>query len=129
MTPQIYRGIGFEGDEQVSSRGRRRNGWIRGFIRRNRTAIVGLAVLVGFLMLAIFFFVAAPALLVAADEVPVAKERLALRNDVRTTGVQLLGGAVLALGALLTARTIRLNREGQITERFTRAIDQLGARE
>jgi Pentapeptide repeats (8 copies) len=32
---------------------------------------------------------------------------------VRTTGVQLLAGAVLALGAFFTARTIRVNREGK----------------
>jgi hypothetical protein len=38
--------------------------------------------------------------------------------------VQLLAGVVLALGAVFTARTIGINREGEITERFTRAIDQ-----
>jgi hypothetical protein len=66
---------------------------------------------------------------VSSDDVPNAAQRLKLQNDVRTTGVQLLGGVVLALGAFLTARTIRVIREGQITERFTRAIDHLGSGE
>ena len=65
-------------------------------------------------------------------------------NDVRSTLLQGLAGLVLAAGLYFTAQTLRLNRqsaerasesaartyelerEGQITERFTRAIDQLG---
>jgi hypothetical protein len=70
--------------------------------------------------------------------------RLKLQNDVRTTllqgfgGLAVLAGAVFAFGQLLTSRrqlehTIEsafqqheLDRQGQVTERFTRAIDQLG---
>jgi len=58
------------------------------------------------------------------------------RNDVRTAALQLLGGTVLALGAYFTWQNVltnregrRIEREGQITERFTRAIDQLGNKE
>jgi hypothetical protein len=47
-------------------------------------------------------------------------------NDVRSTLLQGLAGLFLAGGLYFTAQTLRLNREGQITERFTRAIDQLG---
>jgi hypothetical protein len=36
---------------------------------------------------------------------------------------------VAAVGALYTARTFGLNRRGQVTERFTRAVDQLASRE
>lgn len=57
-------------------------------------------------------------------------------NDVRSTLLQGLAGLVLAGGLYFTARTYQhnresaartyeLDREGQITERFTRAIDQL----
>jgi hypothetical protein len=53
-------------------------------------------------------------------------ERLTLQNDVRTTLLQGVGGAILLLGAYFTLRQFQLNQEGQITERFTRAIDQLG---
>jgi uncharacterized protein YjbI with pentapeptide repeats len=41
--------------------------------------------------------------------------------------LQALGGLVLAVGAYFTGRTFALNREGQITERFTRAVEQLAA--
>lgn len=47
-------------------------------------------------------------------------------NQVRTTLLQGLAGVALAVGLYFTGRTYLLNREGQITERFTRAIDQLG---
>jgi uncharacterized protein YjbI with pentapeptide repeats len=68
-------------------------------------------------------------------------------NNVRSTLLQGLAGLVLAGGLYFTAQTLRLNREsaerasesaartyelereGQITERFTRAIDQLGNKE
>jgi hypothetical protein len=51
----------------------------------------------------------------------------------RTALLALLAGLVASVGAVYAARTFalnrrghELNREGQITERFTRAIDQLG---
>lgn len=58
------------------------------------------------------------------------------RNNVRTTLLQGLGGLVLLIGAYLTWRQtqisraasrdeLRLSREGQLTDRFTAAIDQL----
>jgi uncharacterized protein YjbI with pentapeptide repeats len=52
--------------------------------------------------------------------------RLKLQNDVRTTLLQGLGGLAVLVGASFTYRQLRIAREGQVTERFTRAIDQLG---
>ena len=70
--------------------------------------------------------------------------RLKLQNDVRTTLLQGLGGLAVAVGAFFTYRQVQtsrrqlehsiessreqheLDRQGQVTERFTRAIDQLG---
>jgi hypothetical protein len=48
------------------------------------------------------------------------------RKDLILTLAQILGGAALLSGLYFTWRTVQVNREGQITERFTRAIDQLG---
>jgi len=55
------------------------------------------------------------------------------RQAVRTSALQLLAGLVLAAGAVFTARTVRLTREGnatqregQITERYSRAVTLLG---
>jgi hypothetical protein len=48
---------------------------------------------------------------------------------IRTALVTLVAGIAASLGAVYTARTFALNRRGQNTERFTRAVDQLGNRE
>jgi uncharacterized protein YjbI with pentapeptide repeats len=71
--------------------------------------------------------------------------RLRLQNEARTSLLQALGGAVVALGAVFTYRQLQhniessreqheldrqqqeLERQGQITERFNKAIDHLGS--
>jgi uncharacterized protein YjbI with pentapeptide repeats len=53
-------------------------------------------------------------------------ERIALQNQVRTTLLQAFGGSFVLVTAYFTWRQIQVNREGQITERFTRAIEHLG---
>jgi uncharacterized protein YjbI with pentapeptide repeats len=55
-----------------------------------------------------------------------APERLKAENDARTTLLQGVAGLVLVVGAGATWRQIQINREGQITERFSKAIDHLG---
>ncbi len=83
--------------------------------------------------------------LVGMQRIDAVTDRLELQNDARTTLLQGLGGAVLLLGADFTYRQLRISREqllhtveasrqqlrvtqeGQITERFTRAVDQLGS--
>ncbi len=54
------------------------------------------------------------------------------RGGVRTSALTLFGGLTLAAGAYWTARTVQTAREsneiaarGQVTERFTRAVDQI----
>jgi hypothetical protein len=80
---------------------------------------VGIAGVVGLLWLVV---VAAPPWFVDDESL----EGLKAQNDVRTTLLQGLAGVVLLLGAYFTYRQLRTAREGQITERYTRAIDQLG---
>jgi uncharacterized protein YjbI with pentapeptide repeats len=53
-------------------------------------------------------------------------ERDEARGRTRTALFALLAGVIALVGAVYTARTFALNRRGQLTERFTRAIDQLG---
>jgi hypothetical protein len=48
------------------------------------------------------------------------------RKELVVALAQILGGTVLLSGLYFTWRTLQVNREGQITERFTQAIDQLG---
>jgi hypothetical protein len=54
-----------------------------------------------------------------------AADRAKAESDFRGHLLQAIGGIVLAAGAYFTGRTFALNREGQHTERFTRAIEQL----
>lgn len=49
------------------------------------------------------------------------------RKDLIQLVAQIVGGAVLLIGIFLTWRRIEVAREGQITERFTRAIEQLSS--
>jgi uncharacterized protein YjbI with pentapeptide repeats len=60
-------------------------------------------------------------------EQPKIAERLKAENDIRTTLLQGLGGLVLLFGAFTALRQYYLSQEGQVTERFTKAIDQLGS--
>jgi uncharacterized protein YjbI with pentapeptide repeats len=53
-------------------------------------------------------------------------QRLERINDARKTIAQIWAGVVVLAGLGFTWYRIEVAREGQITERFTRAIDQLG---
>jgi uncharacterized protein YjbI with pentapeptide repeats len=86
------------------------------------------AVVGGLLTLAIWVL---PGVLVGPARTGLAEtDRLKALNDARSSLVTVVGGLLLFTGALigayLTSRTIHVNRQGQITDRFTRAIDQLG---
>jgi hypothetical protein len=50
-----------------------------------------------------------------------------LANDARSSVLQGLAGLLVVIGAMATWRQVHISREGQITERFTRAVDQLGS--
>lgn len=56
-----------------------------------------------------------------------------LENEYRTNLTQILGGGAVAIGIyfawknfIIAQDNLRVSQEGQITERFTRAVDQLG---
>ncbi len=53
--------------------------------------------------------------------------RLKARNDATTTGVQLLAALAVLGGGYLTWRSLRLTRQGQLTDRFTAAVEHLGS--
>ena len=65
---------------------------------------------------------------VAADKrIELETNRLKLQNDARATLLQGLAGGVLLLGAYFTYRQLGVTREGQLTDRYTKAVDQLGS--
>ncbi|MDH6604423.1 hypothetical protein M2164_000056 [Streptomyces sp. SAI-208] len=50
-----------------------------------------------------------------------------VQNDFRSQLLQAIGGLVVAAGAVAAWQQLRLAREGQIAERFARAIEHLGS--
>lgn len=68
-----------------------------------------------------------PNVMVPDDVSPLASRVVELRNSVRGTLIQLAGGALLVIGVVATWRQLHINRESQITDRYTRAVEQLGA--
>jgi hypothetical protein len=50
-----------------------------------------------------------------------------LQNDARSTLLQALAGLVLVGGAVATWRQVQIGRHGQITDRITKSVDQLGS--
>jgi hypothetical protein len=55
-----------------------------------------------------------------------ATENATLENQYRTTLAQILGGVAIGIGLYYTWQRNNISQDGQVTERFTRAIDQLG---
>ncbi|WP_245883169.1 pentapeptide repeat-containing protein [Streptomyces hyaluromycini] len=95
------------------------------------TAVLGLLAVLGVVLLIL------PGLVVDHDLAGgrlAAADRLNAVNNVRTTLLQAVGGAVVLFGAYATWRQVRVSqdglhatREGQVTDRFSRAVDQLGS--
>jgi Pentapeptide repeats (8 copies) len=87
--------------------------------------VVGVA---GFLLIAYVVLKLAPDWFAETKDLN-AKGRTDERQGVRTASLALLAGAIAVIGAVYTARTFALNRAGQLTDRFTKAIEQLGHKE
>jgi hypothetical protein len=94
-------------------------------LRRRPSLFVGIIALVLFILFILSLW-KLPAWQVAGATLT-DKERLELIDKARGTIAQIWAGIVVLVGLGFTWYRIEVAREGQITERFTRAIDQLGA--
>jgi hypothetical protein len=74
----------------------------------------------------VVLFVAVVALLLVFLNWYIAPTKPSEKKDLVLALAQILAGTALLSGIYFTWRTLQVNREGQITDRFTRAIDQLG---
>jgi uncharacterized protein YjbI with pentapeptide repeats len=97
----------------------------------SKTSLVIIIFLVMFLLLALQYI---PHYQVAQFNITNQKDLADAENSYRATLAQIFGGVAIAIGIYYTWRRITIaeedlksTKEGQITERFTRAIDQLGA--
>jgi uncharacterized protein YjbI with pentapeptide repeats len=89
---------------------------LRGFFVRRAVRVVGIVALLVVVVVLLFLVL----------NWYVAPTKPSERKDLILAVAQILGGTALLSGLYFTWRTLQVNREGQITERFTRAIDQLG---
>jgi hypothetical protein len=117
---------GLAGVLAVSSRrGRAAGRWLRE--RLTARPVRWGAAAAGVLVLLVLVVVVLPPRFTADRHFDKAAEELKAQNDVRTTLLQALAGGVLLLGAYFTYRQLRVTREGQLTDRYTKAVDQLGS--
>lgn len=119
----------------TGEQGNGRQAW-RDRLTRRRGAAALLAGAAGLVVLGAVFVVL-PGLVVDHDLAGAsvsAQDRLKAVNDVRTALLQAVGGLVVLFGAYATWRQLRVSQdglratqEGYVTDRFSRAVDQLGS--
>jgi hypothetical protein len=65
----------------------------------------------------------------ASDAGVKGKDRLELENELRKTAAQIIGGAAVLAGLYFTFEQLQIVQKGQTTERFTRAVEQVGSQQ
>ena len=97
-----------------------------GSARRGLSAAVAFAVLGSAAVVAVALVIKwAPEWLASTDGLT-ATARAEELSRTRTALLAMLAGVIATVGAIYTARAYELNRQGHITERYTRAVAQLG---
>lgn len=92
--------------------------------QHSKTSLVIIILLVVFLLLALQYI---PHLQVAQFNITNQKDLADAENSYRATLAQIFGGIAIGISLYYTWQRNNIAQEGQITERFTRAVDQLGA--
>jgi Pentapeptide repeats (9 copies) len=94
---------------------------------QTKPTIAWVAIAVGAAALVVLVIVVLPWLLTRYPHRGLtADQALKAKNDVRTTLVQALAGIAVAGGLVVTYRTYRLSKSQQVTQTYTKAIEQLG---
>lgn len=88
--------------------------------------LLSLSILVGFYFVCKSLFVVPPQQ-VSSFGIYNATTIATLENQYRATMAQIIGGIAVLLTLYFAWENIKTTREGQITDRYTRAIDQLGS--
>jgi hypothetical protein len=89
--------------------------------------LVPILLVISVLALGWAFIFIVPDHLVHRDLIPIGPDRVKARHDARATLLQSLVGVLVLVGGYIAWQQLRVSREGQITERFTKAVDQLGS--
>jgi len=94
---------------------------------RKALAFLGAALLLLVGALAVVYFVwKYPQWLSAVSKIADTKDRLTLENELLKNLFQVIGGAFLLVGIYFTWKNFFLAREGQVTDRFNKAVELLG---
>lgn len=91
------------------------------FLTHNLIWIIPICTLI---LIAILVFI--PKLQVRGSGITDSEKHFNTENEARKTLAQIIGGAAILMGLFFTWKTLQVDKEGQITERFTRAIEHLG---
>jgi uncharacterized protein YjbI with pentapeptide repeats len=92
-------------------------------------ALIRIAIGMVAVTLSVIAIVVLPEVIVAYDTTGVTLrgvDRVNAINDVRQTLAQIVGGCIVVAGALATWKQLQLNRDVQVTDRYAKAIEQLG---
>src|SRR5450759_880395 len=100
-----------------------RREWVRDRVRDHR----GLVYLYAGLLAAVLVVWSLPSLLTRHPRVADAAARHTAITNTRTGLVATLAALGAGVGLAYTARTYRLSREGHLTDRYTKAVEQLGS--
>jgi uncharacterized protein YjbI with pentapeptide repeats len=92
--------------------------------QHSKTSLVIIIFLVMLLLLALQYI---PHYQVAQFNITNQKDIADAENSYRATLAQIFGGIAIAIGLYYTWQRNNISQDGQITERFTRAVEQLGA--
>jgi len=95
-------------------------------LKKNPKILIGLGILLAAILLYCILFWY-PHHAVAEFNITDPKDVANAENSYRATMAQILGGIVIAFGLYFTWKKVMIAQDGQITDRFTKAVEQLGA--
>lgn len=86
-----------------------------------------MVIIVGLTILSVWTILFLPQFLVDARHMKLTpSDQLSAESAIRSAIIQVIGGAVVIVGLYFTARGFRLTREGHITDRYAKAVEQIG---
>lgn len=94
---------------------------------RRYNHLIGFGLLTAAILLSIWSALYLPTILINERNLTLTpKERLDAESSIRTSIIQIIGGSILIAGLYFTARGFRLTREGHITDRYAKSVEQIG---
>jgi hypothetical protein len=99
--------------------------------RQQRISAVAFVVVIASLLAGLVGFLSwrLPHWYAAVQSISDPKDRISLENDIFKSVAGVIGGIFVLAGLYFTGRSFVLSREGQITERFSKAVEHLGSQE